>query len=119
MNHDQHCQCRYYKKDNEKSTRRNEAIENNYYLRVSQMVHSSPVADMTCSGFYRDRRTGLTLAGKRIRKGCEVHRSGDYLNEVKMLQLCKSPYVVTLHGCSAQFGGPKGEAFNRVQAISR
>jgi len=46
----------------------------------------------------RHRRTGLTLAGKRIRKGCEVHRSGDYLNEVKMLQLCKSPYVVTLHG---------------------
>lgn len=71
---------------------------------------------MTCSGFYRDRRTGLTLAGKRIRKGCEVHRSGDYLNEVKMLQLCKSPYVVTLHGCSAQFGGPKGEAFNRVSS---
>ena len=44
------------------------------------------------------RRTGLTLAGKRIRKGCEVHQSGDYLNEVKMLQLCKSPYIVTLHG---------------------
>ena len=61
-----------------------------------------PVADMTCFCFYCDRRTGLTLAGKRIRKGCEVHRSGDYLNEVKMLQLCKSPYVVTLHGCSAQ-----------------
>eukprot|EP00435_Cladocopium_sp_Y103_P068649 s524_g31.t3 len=46
----------------------------------------------------RHRRTGLTLAGKRIRKGCEVHQSGDYLNEVKMLQLCKSPYIVTLHG---------------------
>ena len=29
------------------------------------------------------RRTGITVAGKRIHKGCDVHRSGDYLNEVK------------------------------------
>ena len=49
------------------------------------------------------RRSGLTLAGKRIRKGCEVHQSGDYLNEVKMLQLCKSPYIVTLHGSLLTF----------------
>ncbi|CAK9003758.1 unnamed protein product [Durusdinium trenchii] len=47
----------------------------------------------------RHRRTGLTVAGKRIQKGCEVHRSGDYINEVKMLQkLSKAPYVVRLHG---------------------
>ena len=29
------------------------------------------------------RRTGIAVAGKRIQKGCDVHRSGDYLNEVQ------------------------------------
>ncbi|CAE7285729.1 SAK [Symbiodinium sp. CCMP2456] len=47
----------------------------------------------------RHRRTGITVAGKRIQKGCDVHRSGDYLNEVQMLHsLAKSPYIVSLHG---------------------
>eukprot|EP00439_Symbiodinium_sp_Y106_P080806 s153_g19.t1 len=49
----------------------------------------------------RHRRTGITVAGKRIQKGCDVHRSGDYLNEVQMLHsLAKSPYIVSLHGIS-------------------
>lgn len=48
------------------------------------------------------RRTGVTVAGKRIQKGSEVHRSGDYLNEVQMLQkLSAAPYIVSLHGFSA------------------
>eukprot|EP00931_Biecheleriopsis_adriatica_P089073 TRINITY_DN63261_c0_g1_i1.p1 TRINITY_DN63261_c0_g1~~TRINITY_DN63261_c0_g1_i1.p1 ORF type:complete len:467 (-),score=79.48 TRINITY_DN63261_c0_g1_i1:131-1531(-) len=47
----------------------------------------------------RHRRSGVTLAGKRIRKGCGVHQSGDYMNEVMMLQkLSKAPYIVSLHG---------------------
>ncbi|CAJ1335462.1 unnamed protein product [Effrenium voratum] len=47
----------------------------------------------------RHRRTGVTVAGKRIQKGSEVHRSGDYLNEVQMLQkLSAAPYIVSLHG---------------------
>ena len=77
---------------------------------------------------YICRRTGITVAGKRIQKGCDVHRSGDYLNEVQagdsgsrcrgvlagkeratqprgsacasqmLHSLAKSPYIVSLHG---------------------
>eukprot|EP00930_Biecheleria_cincta_P048892 TRINITY_DN34149_c0_g1_i1.p1 TRINITY_DN34149_c0_g1~~TRINITY_DN34149_c0_g1_i1.p1 ORF type:complete len:470 (-),score=92.75 TRINITY_DN34149_c0_g1_i1:23-1432(-) len=51
----------------------------------------------------RHKRTGAVVAGKRIRKGCDTHRSGDYLNEVSMLQkLCRAPNVVSLHGVCDQ-----------------
>ena len=59
----------------------------------------------------RHRRSGLTVAGKRIEKGSEVHRSGDYLNEVKMLQrLAEAPYVLRLHGLSTGLS----KAFKRL-----
>ena len=39
----------------------------------------------------RHRRSGLSVAGKRIRKGCEVHHSGDYLNATwQRLDVCGS-----------------------------
>jgi len=47
----------------------------------------------------RDRRSGAFAAGKRIRRGSEVHRSGDCLNEVRMLsKFAKIPQVVNLLG---------------------
>lgn len=48
---------------------------------------------------FRNRRSGTVVAGKRIRKGCKIHASGDHLNEVRMLQrLSKVSGVVALHG---------------------
>jgi len=47
----------------------------------------------------RHHKSGQILAGKRIKRGCRVHASGDFLNEVRMLRkLAKVPSVVALHG---------------------
>lgn len=54
----------------------------------------------------RDRRNGTFLAGKRIRKGCKTHATGDYLNEVRMLQrLSQASGVLAFHGICDD-GGP-------------
>mmetsp|Transcript_116992 Transcript_116992/g.184981 ORF Transcript_116992/g.184981 Transcript_116992/m.184981 type:complete len:499 (+) Transcript_116992:60-1556(+) len=47
----------------------------------------------------RNRQTGFTAAGKRIRKGCKTHTSGDYANEANILQkLAAIPGIVGLQG---------------------
>eukprot|EP00933_Yihiella_yeosuensis_P063021 TRINITY_DN66060_c0_g1_i1.p1 TRINITY_DN66060_c0_g1~~TRINITY_DN66060_c0_g1_i1.p1 ORF type:complete len:566 (+),score=91.65 TRINITY_DN66060_c0_g1_i1:196-1698(+) len=65
-------------------------------FQVLDLIDTTPMSSVHR---LRNRRTGSLCAGKRLEKGSEVHRSGDYLNEVKMLQkLAGAPYVVSLHG---------------------
>lgn len=47
----------------------------------------------------RNRQTGALAAGKRIKKGCKIYVSGDYMNEVQILQkLARVPGIVALLG---------------------